>query len=161
MVKKWRTPPCTQEVKSFFGFVGYYQQFRHSFATIARLLNILSSSKVRFQRRKAERTGFQQLKRLLIEAPVFTYPDPARCYILDTCSSNAAAAAVLQQMVDGEERVVAGEERVVANYNQEFSSFQRNYYMTRSEFLAMVLTVTHLDRTYTDGSLGYGQTTHL
>ena len=94
-------------------------------------------------------------------APVLIYPDPARCYILDTCSSNAAAAAVLQQMVDGEERVVAGEERVVANYNQEFSSFQRNYYMTRSEFLAMVLTVTHLDRTYTDGSLGYGQTTHL
>ena len=154
MVKKWRTPPCTQEVKSFFGFVGYYQQFRHSFATIARLLNILSSSKVRFQRRKAERTGFQQLKRLLIEAPVFTYPDPARCYILDTCSSNAAVAAVLQQMVDGEERVVT-------NYNQAFSPFQQNYYMTRSELLAMVLSVTHLDCTYTDGSLGYGQTTHL
>ena len=154
MVKKWRTPPCTQEVKSFFGFVGYYQQFRHSFATIARLLNILSSSKVRFQRRKAERTEFQQLKRLLIEAPVFTYPDPARCYILDTCSSNAAVAAVLQQMVDGEERVVT-------NYNQAFSPFQQNYYMTRSELLAMVLSVTHLDCTYTDGSLGYGQTTHL
>ena len=154
MVKKWRTPPCTQEVKSFFGFVGYYQQFRHSFATIARLLNILSSSKVRFQRRKAERTEFQQLKRLLIEAPVFTYPDPARCYILDTCSSNAAVAAVLQQMVDGEERVVT-------NYNQAFSPFQQNYYMTRSELLAMVLSVTHLDCTYTDGSLGYGQTTPL
>ena len=154
MVKKWRTPPCTQEVKSFFGFVGYYQQFRHSFATIARLLNILSSSKVRFQRRKAERTEFQQLKRLLIEAPVFTYPDPARCYILDICSSNAAVAAVLQQMVDGEERVVT-------NYNQAFSPFQQNYYMTRSELLAMVLSVTHLDCTYTDGSLGYGQTTHL
>ena len=78
VVKKWRTPPCTQEVKSFFGFVGYYQQFRHSFATIARLLNILSSSKVRFQRRKAERTEFQQLKRLLIEhrySSILTQPD--------------------------------------------------------------------------------------
>ena len=87
-------------------------------------------------------------------APVLIYPDPARCYILDTCSSNAAVAAVLQQMVDGEERVVT-------NYNQAFSPFQQNYYMTRSELLAMVLSVTHLDCTYTDGSLGYGQTTHL
>ena len=54
-----------------------------------------------------EETAFQQLKTLLIEAPMLTYPDPSRQYILDTDASNEAAGAVLSQMVEGEERVVA------------------------------------------------------
>ena len=54
-----------------------------------------------------EETAFQQLKTLLIEAPVLTYPDPSWQYILDTDASNEAAGAVLSQMVEGEEHVVA------------------------------------------------------
>ena len=94
-----------QEVKSFLGFVGYYRRFCPDFATIARPLNVLSSKEVRFQWGVEEETAFQQLKTLLIEAPVLTYPDPSRQYILDTDASNEAAGAVLSQMVEGEERV--------------------------------------------------------
>ena len=47
-VQDWKTPRCTQEVKSFLGFVGYYRWFCPDFATIARPLNVLSSKEVRF-----------------------------------------------------------------------------------------------------------------
>ena len=75
-VKNWKTPQCTQEVKSFMGFVGYYRRFCSDFATIARPLNVLSSKETKFQWGVPEETAFQQLKTLLIETPVLTYPDP-------------------------------------------------------------------------------------
>ena len=99
-VQSWKTPRCTQEVKSFLGFVGHYRRFCPDFATLARPLNVLSSKEVKFQWGDKEET-FQRLKTLLIEAPVLTYPDPSRQYILDTAASNEAAGAVLSQMVDG------------------------------------------------------------
>ena len=99
-VQSWKTPRCTQEVKSFLGFVGHYRRFCPDFATLARPLNVLSSKEVKFQWGDKEE-AFQRLKTLLIEAPVLTYPDPSRQYILDTAASNEAAGAVLSQMVDG------------------------------------------------------------
>ena len=135
-VRDWKTPRCTQEVKSFLGFVGYYRRFCPDFATIARPLNILSSKEVQFQWGAEEETAFQRLKTLLIEAPVLTYPDPSRQYILDTDASNEAAGAVLSQMVEGEERVVA-------YYSKTFSPPQRNYCVTRRELLAVVLATNH------------------
>ena len=47
-VKDWKTSQCTQEVKSFLGFVGYYRRFCPDFATIARPLNVLSSKVTKF-----------------------------------------------------------------------------------------------------------------
>ena len=76
-VKDWKTPRCTQEVKSFLGFVGYYRRICSDFATIAWLLNVLSSKETKFQWGAPEQTAFQRLKALLIEAPVLTYPDPS------------------------------------------------------------------------------------
>ena len=48
-VKDWKTPRCTQKLKSFLGFVGYYWRFCPDFATIARPLSILSSKETKFQ----------------------------------------------------------------------------------------------------------------
>ena len=50
---------------------------------------------------------FQQLKTVLVKAPVLTYSDLAKLYILDTDASNEAAGAVLLQMVSSEDRVLA------------------------------------------------------
>ena len=87
------------------GVRGLLQTVLPDFATIARPLNVLSSKEVKFQWGVEEETAFQQLKTLLIEAPVLTYPDPSRQYILDTDASNEAAGAVLSQMVDGSTNV--------------------------------------------------------
>ena len=86
-VQNWKTssPRCTQEVKSFLEFVGYYRRFCPNFATI-------TSKEVEFQWGAEKETVFERLKVLLIE---------------DTVASIEAASAVLSQMVEGKERVVA------------------------------------------------------
>ena len=135
-VRNWPSPKCVQEVRSFLGFVGYYRRFCPDFATISRPLNLLTSKESSFKWDEEEETAFQTLKRLLTEAPILTYPDPSRPYILDTDASNEAAGGVLSQEVDGEERVVA-------YFSKTFSPPQRNYCVTRRELLAVVLAVTH------------------
>ena len=67
--------------------------------------------------RSARGDGLPAAKGWLVEAPVFTYPDPSRQYVLDTDTSNDAAGAVLLQMVEGEECVVA-------YYSKTFSPLQ-------------------------------------
>ena len=135
-VRNWPSPKCVQEVRSFLGFVGYYRRFCPDFATISRPLNILTSKDSSFKWEQDEENAFQTLKQLLTEAPVLTYPDPSKSYILDTDASNEAAGAVLSQEVNGEERVVA-------YFSKTFSPPQRNYCVTRRELLAVVLAVTH------------------
>ena len=93
-VKDWKTPQCTQEVKSFLGFVGYYRRFCSDFAMIAKSLKVLSSRDAKFQWGAPEQMAFERLKALLVEAPVLTYPDPSQQYILDTDASNEAAGAM-------------------------------------------------------------------
>ena len=142
-VKNWKTPQCTQEVKSFLGFVGHYRRFWPNFSIIARPLNVLSSTGTKLQWGTPEQMAFKRLKALLEEAPVLTYPDPSRQYILDTDASNEAAGAVLLQ-------IVKGEECVVAYYSKTFSSPQRNNCVTRRELLAVVMAV-NLFRPYLYG----------
>ena len=135
-VRNWPQPKCIQEVRSFLGFVGYYRRFCPDFATTARPLNVLTSKDTPFRWEQEEEDAFRQLKTQMMEAPVLTYPDPSRPYILDTDASNEAAGGVLSQEVDGVERVVA-------YYSKTFSPPQRNYCVTRRELLAVILAVTH------------------
>ena len=113
-------------MKSFLGFVGFYRRFCPNFAIIARPLNVRSSKEVMFHWGVEEETAFQQLKTLLIEAPVLTHPDSSRQYILDMDACNKAADVVLPQMVEGEEPVVVG-------YSKTFNPPQRNYCVTRKK----------------------------
>ena len=135
-VRNWTSPKCVGEVRSFLGFVGYYRRFCPDFVTIARPLNLLTSKETAFKWEEEEEAAFQTLKSLLTNAPVLTYPDPTKPYILDTDASNEAAGAVLSQEIDGQEHVVA-------YFSKTFSPPQRNYCVTRRELLAVVMSVTH------------------
>ena len=48
-VRKWASPKCVQEVRSFLGFVGYYRRFCPDFATISRPLNLLTNKETKFK----------------------------------------------------------------------------------------------------------------
>jgi len=44
-VKEWKTPTKIKEVKSFLGFVNFYQRFIQNFSYIAKPLNNLKEKK--------------------------------------------------------------------------------------------------------------------
>ena len=123
-IKDWPTPKTPKEVHSFIGLAPYYRRFIPNFAKRAGPLHALIvpasfKQKIRrgemkksdlpeFQWTPACQEGFNQLKKALTEAPVLTYPDYSKPFILETDASLKGLGTVLSQKGDDNEiRVIA------------------------------------------------------
>lgn len=126
-VREWPTP----KTQSYLGLASYYSWFVRGFADIARPLHQLTEKGRRFRWGEECQVAFNQLKATLITAPVLSYPDPNKTFILDTDASDVGVGAVLSQ----EE---GGLERVIAYASQALTKEERKYATTKKELLAMV-----------------------
>lgn len=135
-VKNWKCPNDVHQLRSFLGLCTYYRRFVKDFSYIARPLHRLTESKQKFLWTKDCEDAFNQLKEALTSAPILTYPQPDKQFILDTDASNESVGAVLSQEVDGQERVIA-------YWSKCLSKPERNYCVTRKELLAIIKAVEH------------------
>ena len=71
-----------------------------------------------------------------MSAPILTFPDYSKQFILDTDASDTGIGGVFSQVQDGEERVVAYASR-------SLSKAERRYCVTRKELLAVVHFTKH------------------
>ena len=147
-VREWKTPKCSDETRSFLGFVGYYRKFCPDYATAAKPLNKIAAKGATFKWGAEEQEAFDKLRGFIMESPVLAYPDFTKDFLVDTDASLDGAGAVLSQIVDGEERVIA-------YFSKTFSPAERNYCVTRRELLAIILSTKHF-RPYL-----YGRRFHL
>ena len=114
--------------------VSYYRRFIKGFAAVACPLHKLTEKNKVFEWDEACDQSFQQLKNILIEAPILAYPRADGQYILVTGASGYGLGGVLSQVQDGEERVIAYVSKTRA---------KRNYCVTRRELMAVVKFVKH------------------
>ena len=92
-------------------------------------------------------------RRCLTSAPVLSYPDFSRQFILDTDASDTGIGGVLSQVdADGRERVIAYGSRLLTKP-------ERRYCVTRRELLAVV-TFTRQYRSYLTGQRFLLRTDH-
>ena len=135
-VKEWPTPTSVTEVRSFLGLCAYYRRFIRDFSKIAASLHKLTEKGKKFSWSSECDQAFATLKECLITAPILSYPDPKKRFILDTDASDVAIGAVLsQEQGDGE--------RVIAYGSKCLSKAERRYCVTRRELLALVYFVKH------------------
>ena len=71
-VVNWKPPRNVTEVRSFLGLAGYYRRFVRGFSVIASPLTKLLRKGIKFEWTKKCRNSFEQLKGMLVEAPVLT-----------------------------------------------------------------------------------------
>ena len=100
-------------------------------AQITRPLHRLTEKTASFQWTKECQDSFDTLRNKLVSAPVLTFPDYSKQFILDTDASDTGIGGVLSQVQDGEERVVAYASR-------SLSKAERRYCVTHIELLAVV-----------------------
>ncbi|GBO04818.1 Retrovirus-related Pol polyprotein from transposon 412 [Araneus ventricosus] len=127
-------PQNVHELKSFLGLCAYYRRFVKGFSVIARPLHRLTENKQKFLWLEECEKSFNNLKEALISAPILSYPDPEKQFILDTDASNERVEAMLSQEIDGHERVIE-------YWSKCLSKPERNYYVTRNELPAVVKAV--------------------
>ena len=80
-VANWKPPQNVTEVRSFLGLAGYYRRFVKGFCVIASPLTKLLKKGVKFEWTDKCQNSFEQLKDMLVEAPVLTQPTSVKEYM--------------------------------------------------------------------------------
>ena len=121
------------------GLCNYYRRFIEDFSTIAVPLTELTSKEVIFDWSSNAQSAFERLKEALCSTPILAFPRDEGEYVLDMDASAYGIGAVLQQVQDGEERVVA-------YASKKLNKQQRRYCTTRRELLAIVVFLREFRR---------------
>ena len=130
------------EVKSFVGLVGHYRCFIKGFAKIAAPLYNLTSGDNKDK--KSEHVdlspeaceAFDRLKAACLQAPILSFPDFNKPFLLETDASGRGLGAVLsQKQVDGRYHLIAYASHVM-------NETEQRYHSNKQEFLALKWAVT-------------------
>ena len=136
-------PPDTYtKVKSFVGLVGHYRCFIKGFAKIAAPLYDLTSGDNKDKKSEhvdlspEAREAFDCLKAACLQAPILSFPDFNKPFLLETDASGRGLGAVLsQKQADGRYHPIAYASRVM-------NETEQRYHSNKQEFLALKWAVT-------------------
>ena len=136
-------PPDTYtKVKSFVGLVGHYRHFIKGFANIATPLYDLTSEENKDKKSehldlppKAHK-AFDRLKAACLQAPILSFPDFSKPFLLETDASGKGLGAVLSQKQSN------GQYHPIAYASCIMNETEQKYHSNKQEFLALKWAVT-------------------
>ena len=125
-----KEPRLLSHANKFLGALSWYRKFIPHFATIAApihaVTNLTRKNRHKFHWRFAQSRAFQQLKQLLVSAPLFLhYPVPDVPLILTTDASNIGIGGVLQQEVNGELHNLYYHSQMLTRTEQKYSTIEK------------------------------------
>ena len=103
-------------------------QVHQAFCSDSNPLTALTHHDVKFAWPSGDHTAFNTLKSALLQAPVFHYPDPSKCYIVYTNASDDACGAPLSQEQDGQELPVAFLSHMFTDTQWKWSTTEQEAY---------------------------------
>ena len=129
-VVNWKSPRYVNKVRSFLGLAGYYRKFVRGLSVIASPLTKLLMKGIKFEWIDKCQNSFEQLKWMLVEAPVLTQPTSGKEYTLYSDALGIGLGCVLMQ--DG---------KVVAYASRQLKPHEQNYPTHDLELVAVVFTL--------------------
>ncbi|VDO06369.1 unnamed protein product, partial [Haemonchus placei] len=140
-IRKYPLPQSRAELRTFLGMCSYYRKFVLGFSKVAAPLHEMTSEKTLFQWNPARKSCFDQLKSIIVHAPVLAQPDieearsGRRPFKIHTDASIQGLGAVLSQ--EGEDGFL----HPVFFASKGLSRCERNYHVTDLEALAVVFAL--------------------
>ena len=130
-------PPCKsiKDAQRFLGMINYYRRFIPHCSTIARPLIDYAAKKTPWT--TLQTNAFNELKRLLVAAPLLVPFCTEHSYRLTTDASKSGLGAVLEQM---EGKKVVG---VVGYFSKSLQGAQNNYPAGELELLGIIESLRH------------------
>ena len=130
-VKLFPRPHNIKTLRSFLGLASYYRKFIAHFSKIAQPLTRMLTKK--FLQKKFKwsddcEDAFQQLKIKLTSTPVLALPQFNKPFHIFTDASKFAVGCILEQVQDGQTRVIAYASQTLSPNKQKWSAFQREAY---------------------------------
>ena len=115
-IVKWERLKNVTEIRSFLGLAEYYRWFVEHFSLIVALVTRLTHKGVKFEWDDECEQNFQELKNLLISAPILTLPTTRSSYVIFSDALKQGLGCVLMQ--DG---------RVIAYASCQLKKHETNY----------------------------------
>ncbi|GJS73771.1 putative reverse transcriptase domain-containing protein [Tanacetum coccineum] len=97
LVKNWKTPESSTEIRLFLGLTGYYRRFIENFLKIAKPLTLLTQKNKTYVWGDKQEEAFRILKEKLCNAPVLSLPDGLNDFVVYCDTSNQGFGCVLMQ----------------------------------------------------------------
>ena len=130
VVVNWKPPQNVTDVRSFLGLASYYRRFVRGFSVIASPLTKLLRKGIKFEWTNKCHNSFEQLKGMLVEAPLLTQPTSGKEYTLYSDASGIGLGCVLMQ--DG---------KVVAYASRQLKPHEQNYHTSDLELTVVVFAL--------------------
>ena len=130
VIMSLKPPRNVAELRSFLGLTGYYRRFVKGFSVIACTLNKLLRKRVKFEWDDKCQSSFDQLKKILVEAPMLTQPTLGKEYAMYSDVLRVGLDCVLMQ--DG---------KVVAYALRRLKPHEKNYPTHDLELVAIVFAL--------------------
>ena len=160
IIKDWKIPSNTKEVRQFIGLLSYYRSFIKNFSNLASPLTDLLKGKlikrgkskmfvaVKFYWGIEQQKAFELLKLAFLDNVCLQHPDFTKKFILEVDASRGGLGAVLSQEYQGKVKPIAFASR-------KTSLSESSYPSHKLEFLALKWAVTqkfkdYLQHTYFD-----------
>ncbi|GJW53246.1 putative reverse transcriptase domain-containing protein [Tanacetum coccineum] len=148
VVKNWKAPRTSTEVRSFLGLVGYYRMFIENLSKIAKSLTILTQKSKTLDWGEEHEFAFQTLKDKLCNASVLALPDEPEDFVVYCDASGIGLGHVLMQIG-----------KVIAYASRQLKIYEENY-TTHDLELGAVVFALNIWRHYLYGTKSVIYTDH-
>ena len=135
LVKNFPRPKTVKHVQQFLGLANYYKRFCENYSKVAKPLFQLLKKDTKFDWTTECETAFQGLQNKLITAPILTFANPNKKYIITTDASQEALGFILSQLDD------TGKEKVIEYGGRSLTETERKLAPPNLEALAVVTAV--------------------
>jgi hypothetical protein len=135
-VKTWAPPTNGKMIQRYLGMFNYFREYIPLYSTISAPLDRLRNVKGNFTLGELEMKCFEQLKRLVTEAPVLSFPDFNQPFYVATDASNLGIGAVLYQLPNGPQ----DESKVnyISFMARSLKPHEKNYPAYKKELLGVI-----------------------
>jgi len=133
-VSSWAPPTNGKMVQRYLGMFNYFREYIPLYSTISAPLDRLRNVRGNFTLDKLELKCFEQLKRLVAEAPVLSFPDFSLPFYVATDASNLGIGAVLYQLPNGDESKV----NYISFMARALKPHEKNYPAYKKELLGII-----------------------
>lgn len=135
-IRTFPTPQTVKQLQSYLGIANYYRKYCSNYAEITKPLTRLLKKDTPFVWSDDCEVSFQKVKEMLTNAPVLSYPDFSKPFILSCDASNYALGCVLSQEIDGVEKPIGYASR-------QLNNAEINYSTTEKECLALLFGIKY------------------
>ena len=154
-ISEFPRPRSNKQVMGFQGMAGYYKKFCLNFTSITKPLMRLLRKNVKFDWNDQCKKTFEELKAVLVSAPVLSAPNFTRPFKLAVNTSDVMVDVVLLQQGDDDV------DHPICYFSRKLNKNQINYSTIEKEHLSLILVLQHFEVYVTSSSLPLLMTTIL